>query len=321
MTSGIHVNYLRVSVTDRCNLRCIYCNPLDDGRLVTDREILSFDEIHRVVRLCAKCGVTRVRLTGGEPLVRENIVDLIRRLSGISEIEDLSLTTNGVRLAQMAAELKDAGLTRVNVSLDAADTACYRLMTGADVLSGVMSGIDKAIEVGLTPVSINCVVLRGINLAQVPSLAEMSLHRRLSVRFIEYYRTGDRASPTDWYVPNGEVRRLIESRVGSLVPVAVADAGGPAVYFRAAGTVGTIGFISGRSSAFCARCSRLRLTSDGKFRPCLHSTQSYDISRPLRDGAGDDVLLGLIGEVLQAKGRYTESGPVAREFSMQRIGG
>ncbi len=192
MMSGIHVNYLRVSVTDRCNLRCIYCNPLDDGRLVTDRDILSFDEIHRVVRLCAKCGITRVRLTGGEPLMRENIVDLVRRLSGISEIEDLSLTTNGVRLAQMAAELKDAGLARVNVSLDAADAACYRLMTGADVLSRVTNGIDKAIEVGLTPVRINCVVLRGVNLSQVPNLAEMSLRRSVSVRFIEYYRTGDR---------------------------------------------------------------------------------------------------------------------------------
>jgi cyclic pyranopterin phosphate synthase len=194
-------------------------------------------------------------------------------------------------------------------------------MTGADVLSRVMSGIDKAVEVGLTPVRINCVVLRGVNLSQVPSLADMSLHRRLSVRFIEYYRTGDRANPTDWYVPNCEVRRLIESRVGPLVPGVVADASGPAVYFRAAGAVGTIGFISGRSSAFCDWCGRLRLTSDGNLRPCLHSTQSHDIRRALRNGAGDDVLLNIIREVIRAKEHSASLGPVARDFSMQHIGG
>lgn len=319
--SQINVNYLRVSVTSRCNLRCVYCNPRGNDGFTSDRETLSFREIHRVARLCAKCGITHVRLTGGEPLVRESIVDLVRQLSSIVEVEDLSLTTNAVRLEPMAAELKEAGLTRVNISLDTADPLCYRQITGSDVLPQVMRGIDKAIEAGLTPVRINCVVLRGMNLTQAPSLAEMSLHRPVSVRFIEYYPTGDQGETTQWYVPNRDVRGLIESRLGPLFPVVVAKSSGPAVYFRAEGAAGTIGFISGRSSMFCHRCSRLRLTSDGKFRPCLHSAQSYDVMKLLRNGAGDDMLLSLIAEIIQAKGRYTKSGPAACGFSMQHIGG
>ena len=319
--SGTTVNYLRVSITDRCNLRCVYCNPLGQDGFVADREMLRFPEIHRVVRLCAECGITRVRLTGGEPLVRENIIDLVRRLSEISEIEDLSLTTNGILLEQMAGELKNAGLKRINVSLDAVGDACYREMTGSDMLPRVMRGMDKAMEVGLNPVRINCVVLRGMNLAQVASLADISVRRPVSVRFIEYYCAGGSAGPGHWYVPNREVRGLIESRFGPLVPVVVANASGPAVYFRPSGAVGTIGFISGRSSTFCHRCTRLRLTSDGKFRPCLHSAQCYDVKRLLRGGAGDDVLLDLIGRIIRSKERYAISGPPVRDFSMQRIGG
>ena len=221
--SGATVNYLRVSVTDRCNLRCIYCNPLGKGGFLAEPDILSFVEIQRVVRLSAKCGITRVRLTGGEPLVRDNVVDLVHRLADISEIEDLSLTTNGILLEQMAGELKNAGLKRINVSLDAVGNACYREMTGSDMLPRVMRGMDKAMEVGLNPVRINCVVLRGMNLAQVASLADISVRRPVSVRFIEYYCPGGSAGPGHWYVPNREVRGLIESRFGPLVPVVVAN--------------------------------------------------------------------------------------------------
>lgn len=319
--SGIKVDYLRVSVTDRCNLRCIYCNPLAADGCVADHDVLSFQEIHRVVRLCAQCGITRVRLTGGEPLVRADIVKLVQRLAGISGIEDLSLTTNGVLLGCLATELKDAGLGRVNISLDAAEDRCYGRLTGSDVLPRVMNGIHKAVEVGLNPVRLNCVVLRGMNLTQVPRLAEMSLQRPVSVRFIEYYPTGSSREPSEWYVPNREVRGLIESRLGPLQPVVAANASGPAKYFRAAGAVGSIGFISGRSSTFCPQCSRLRLTSDGKFRPCLHSAQCYDVKALLRSGAGDDALLDVIEAVLEAKGRYTKFGPGVGGFSMQQIGG
>ena len=315
------VNYLRVSVTDRCNLRCVYCNPLGTGGFVADHERLSFSEIRRVVRLCAKCGITRVRLTGGEPLLRENVIDLVRGLAEISAIEDLSLTTNGIRLEQMAGELKSAGLKRINISLDAAADACYREMTGYDMLPRVTRGMDKAIEVGLNPVRINCVVLRGMNLAEVPRLAEMSVHRPVSVRFIEYYRPTGSAGSGNWYVPNREVHSLVESHLGPLAPVVIADASGPAVYFRPTGAVGTVGFISGRSSTFCHRCTRLRLTCDGKFHPCLHSAQCYDVKGLLRGGAADDVLLNLIGQIIRSKAKYATSAPLIRHLSMQRIGG
>jgi cyclic pyranopterin phosphate synthase len=312
---------LRVSVTDRCNLRCVYCNPLEDDGLVADGDVLSFQEIHRVVGLCARCGITRVRLTGGEPLVREGIVELVRSIAGIPAIEDLSLTTNGVLFAPMAAKLSSAGLTRVNISLDAAERACYGQMTGSDALPRVMNGIDEALTVGLNPVRLNCVVLRGMNLAEVPRLAAMSLERPVSVRFIEYYPTGSPAGPMDWYVPTREVRTRIESHLGPLVPYAMTQMSGPASYFRAAGAPGTIGFISGRSSMLCPQCSRLRLTCNGKLRPCLHSAQCYNVKNMLRSGAGDEELLELIDAVLQAKSRYTNSGQPVRDFSMQHVGG
>lgn len=321
MMSGTNINYLRVSVTDRCNLRCVYCNPLDDDGLADRGEILSFDEIHRVVRLCAQCGITRVRLTGGEPLVRENIVSLVRRLAGISRIDDLSLTTNGLLLGPMAAELKEAGLQRINISLDAAEGRCFRQVTGSDGLRRVMAGMHGAMAAGLAPVRINCVVLREINFSQVSALAEMSLRLPVSVRFIEYCPTSGAAGRASWCVPNDEVRGVIESCFGSLSPVVPANASGPAAYFRIEGAAGTIGFISGRSSAFCHRCSRLRLTSDGKFRPCLHSARYYDVKRLLRNGAGDATVLHLIKRVLREKGRYTKLEAAPEDFSMQHLGG
>jgi len=315
------VDYLRVSVTDRCNLRCIYCNPLGDHGL-TDREgILDFDEIQRVVRLCADCGIRKVRLTGGEPLMCRNIADLVQRLAGIAGIEDLSLTTNGVFLDRMAADLKVAGLKRVNISLDAVDRQCYRQMTGFDLLPQVLAGMHKAIEVGLTPARLNCVVMREANLSQVTALAEMTLRLPVSVRFIEYCPTTRITGPASDYVPNAEVRRIVESRFGSLFCTAVPDAGGPAVYFQVEGAVGSIGFISGRSSVFCQDCSRLRLTSDGRIRPCLHADQCYDVRDLLRGGASDEAIRDLIRRAIGDKSRYTRMTSTAEDFLMQSIGG
>jgi len=344
----MNVDCLRVSVTDRCNLRCIYCNPLGRDGLIARGEILSFEEIHRVVRLCAECGMRKVRLTGGEPLVRTNIVHLVRALAGISGIDELSLTTNGVLLAPMAAELKDAGLKRVNISLDSAERCCYRRITGSDLLLRVMDGIHKAIEVGLTPVRLNCVVIRDINLSQVPSLAEMSIRLPVAVRFIEYCPTGNSRSSlvardqtkndgrhtkydirNTIYVPNSEVRKIIESRFGPLSSIVLPNTSGPAVYFKVEGSAGAIGFISGRSSVFCHRCNRLRLTSDGRFRPCLYSARYYDLKELIRSGAGDQAIVGLIRKVIREKSLYTRLTVTAparcaagrEDFSMQNIGG
>jgi GTP 3',8-cyclase len=315
------VDYLRVSVTDRCNLRCIYCNPLGDhGR--QDREgILNFDEIHRVVRLCAECGIRKVRLTGGEPLTCRDIADLVHRLAAVAGIEDLSLTTNGVLLGSMAADLKAAGLKRVNISLDAVDRHCYQQMTGFDLLAQVLKGMHKAIEIGLAPVRLNCVVMREHNLSQVVPLARMTVGLPIAVRFIEYCPTTRITGSADGYVPNVEVRQIIEAQLGPLSGVAVPNAGGPAVYFQIQGAAGTVGFISGRSSVFCADCSRLRLTSDGKLRPCLHADWCYDVRELLRGGAGDEAVRDLIQRVLREKGRYTRTTSAAEDFLMQSIGG
>lgn len=321
MRHSMNVDYLRVSVTDRCNLRCIYCNPRGD-RGLRDREgILDFDEIHRVVRLCAECGIRKVRLTGGEPLMCRNIADLTRKLAAITGIEDLSLTTNGVLLGSMAADLKAAGLKRVNISLDAVDRQRYLQMTGVDSLPQVLEGMHQAIKNGLTPVRLNCVVMREHNLSQVTALVEMAQRLPIAVRFIEYCPTTRITGSADGYVPNAEVREILEAHFGPLSGLAAPDAGGPAVYFQAQGAAGTVGFISGRSSVFCADCTRLRLTSDGKFRPCLHADWCYDVRELLRGGAGDETIRDLIRRSLREKGRHTRITSTTEDFLMQSIGG
>jgi cyclic pyranopterin phosphate synthase len=317
----MNVDYLRVSITDRCNLRCVYCNPLGDHGLRDRDGILDFEEIHRVVRLCAECGVRKVRLTGGEPLMCRDIADLVRALAAVPGIEDLSLTTNGVSLGPMAAQLKAAGLKRVNISLDAADRECYRRMTGFDLLPRVLDGLHQALEVGLTPVRLNCVVMRDRNLLQVIPLAEMTLHLPVSVRFIEYCPTSRVTGRADEYVPNAEVRRIIETHFGSLQSVAMPQAGGPAVYGRMEGAPGALGFISGRSEVFCQACSRLRLSSDGKIKPCLHADRCYDVRRLLRGGAGDEAIRDLIRRTIREKSHYTRITSTAGDFLMQSIGG
>jgi cyclic pyranopterin phosphate synthase len=317
----MRVDYLRVSVADGCNLRCIYCNPRGDHGRQDRAEMLDFAEIHRVVRLCAECGIRKVRLTGGEPLVCRDLAGLVRRLATVAGLEDLSLTTNGVLLGPMAADLKAAGLQRVNISLDALDRQCYRQMTGSDRLPQVLAGLHQALAVGLTPLRVNCVVMREHNLSQVVPLAELTVHLPVSVRFIEYCPTSSTTQPASAYVSNREVRRLIEARFGPLTTLVVPEAGGPAAYFKAAGMAGSIGFISGRSSMFCHRCSRLRLTSDGQLRPCLHVNRSYDVRRLLRGGAQDEAIRYLIRQVLREKGRHTRMSATAEDFLMQSIGG
>jgi cyclic pyranopterin phosphate synthase len=315
------VDYLRISITNRCNLRCVYCNPRGDFEAEDGPETLSFDEICRIARLCSRCGVGKIRLTGGEPLLRKNVVDLVRKLARIDGIEDLSMTTNGVLLAPLTKQLKDAGLNRINVSLDAAQESCYRQITGCDALSRVIDGIEKAVEVGLMPVKVNCVVLQDVNFSQVVPLAKMSLRLPISIRFIEYCPTSSLTGPADGYVPNEQVRSRIESHLGRLIDLPAADSGGPAVYARVEGAMGTIGFISGRSSRFCHRCSRLRLTSDGRLRPCLHVEQSYDLRTLLRGGANNQAILQLIKRALREKGAFTRFNSGNEEFLMQHIGG
>jgi cyclic pyranopterin phosphate synthase len=320
------VNYLRISVTDRCNLRCAYCNPSGECDFIPHEEILTFEEIERLVLLFAGCGIRKVRLTGGEPLVRRGIIQLVERLAGISGIEEVSLTTNGILLPTMAADLKTAGAKRVNISIDSMDRPTYERITGFDRLAVVLEGIHKAIEVGLSPVRINSVIVKGYNdnPVQIAALARMSLDLPVAVRFIEYCPTESHRALEDGYVSNAEVRRIIERELGPLTAVVSGDTDGPAVHFKAPNSAGMIGFISGRSTLFCRTCNRLRLTSDGKVKPCLYSACHYDLKSLLRNGAGDEELLNLLRTAVRQKSHYTRlSYPMGQsgEFSMQSIGG
>jgi len=317
----MRIDYLRVSVTDRCNLRCVYCSPLADCGFMERNEILTFEEINRIVRLFAECGVSKVRLTGGEPLARKNIVQLVRQLAAIAGIEDLALTTNGVLLEPVAAELKDAGLSRVNISVDSLEAENYKRIAGFNLLQKVTSSIRKAIEVGLMPVKINTVVLKGINEQDVVGLAQLSVEAPVAVRFIEYYPTSESADLGDFFVPNSQVRSSIESKFGTLAATVMAKANGPAVYFRMKGAVGTIGFISGRTTVFCHLCNRLRLTSDGKVRPCLYSARHYNLKKLIRAGASDEAVLALLKKIIAEKPGYTRLNSLDGKLSMRNVGG
>ncbi len=317
------VDYLRVSVTNRCNLQCIYCHPLSNCGFIEHQEILTFDEIHRIVRLFTRCGIRKVRLTGGEPLLRNNIVQLVRKLSAIVAIKELSITTNGVFLEPLAVELKAAGLQRVNISVDSIERGCYKRITGFDLLPGVAKGIYKAIEVGLTPVKVNSVIIKGLNDSeeQIVALAGMSVHLPVTVRFIEYCPTSKYTKPASDYLPNREVRAVIERKYGPLSSVVMANSYGPALYFKIRDSVGAIGFISGRSSTFCFSCSRLRLTSDGKLMPCLYSAHTYNLKRLIRNRASDRQMQDLLNRIISEKSSYTKLNSFKEEFSMCKVGG
>jgi len=267
------INYLRISVTDRCNLRCIYCMSSEGVPWMPHSEILSYEEISVVVRIAAELGINKVRLTGGEPLVRAELHELVQMLSEVKGIDDISLTTNGTLLKKHALELKQAGLKRVNISLDTFRSDRFRYITRCGELSDVLDGIDAAMNADLHPVKINMVVMRGINDDEVLDFARMTYKQGWHVRFIERMPFTEIAE----VVPSDELRQRIMS-VGSLEPCSSAIGNGPARYYRLPGASGTIGFISPITEPFCSDCNRLRLTSNGRLCPCLLSDEGVDLS-------------------------------------------
>lgn len=317
------VDYLRISVSDKCNLRCIYCNPSGDCSFVEREEILRFEEIERIVGLFAECGISKIRLTGGEPLVRKDIVGLVSKLAAIPAIESLTLTTNGVLLEHLAGPLKAAGLQRINISIDSVDRDSYKRITGFDMLPKVTTSIYKAIEAGLTPVKINSVIIKGFNDSseQILALAEMSVRLPLTIRFIEYCPTGKYTNQANDYLPNEDVRAIIESKYGLLSEVAEEHNHGPALNFKIKDSAGAIGFISGRTSTFCCSCNRLRLTSDGRLMPCLYSARTYDLKKLIRSGASDQQIRNLLSRIIHEKGNYTKLNSLKEDFSMCKVGG
>lgn len=340
-TFGRRIDYLRISVTDGCNLRCIYCMPEDPIELKDRADILTFEEIERFTAVAAAEGISKIRLTGGEPLVRRGLVDLVGRLRAIPGIEAIALTTNGTLLPRMAADLVAAGIGRVNISVDSLDPDVYRLATRVGKLEAALAGIDAALAAGMSPVKLNVVMMRSLDQDLAP-FAKLTMDGPVHVRFIEYMPVGggdDCPSPgggaaqVAWpwtraeHVSRDETMARLSAAgaaagLGALQPV---DGGGapsgwgPATYFRFAGAKATVGFISPLSYRFCGECNRLRLTADGKVRTCLFSDDELDARRVLRHGSGAELHSLVLGAVA-AKPKW-HNGRIGTLRGMSQVGG
>ena len=317
------IDYLRISITDRCNLRCIYCMPEEGITPLRHEDVLRFEEIARLVRIGAGLGIRHLRLTVGEPLVRKGVIELVGMLRQIPGIETLTLTTNGIALAPLAHELAQAGLDRVNISLDTLRPERYTAITRRGRLEDALAGIEAALAAGLAPVKINNVVARGLNDDEAVDFARMTLERPWHVRFIEFMPLGEHAEQARRdYVSSDETRARIVAALGELAPAEI-ETHGPARTWQLPGAQGTIGFISALSEHFCGFCNRLRLTSDGRLVPCLFSDREYDLRGPLRAGADDAALRALWGNVIAAKpdGHHLEGALTTTEHRMSQIGG
>ena len=280
---GRKITYFRVSITDRCNYRCIYCQSEKQFEFIPHQEILRYEEIVEIVEEAVKLGITKVRITGGEPLAREGITDFIRRLREINKLEDISLTTNGFFLPEYAKKLKDAGLTRVNISLDSLQEGKYNRITRGGSLEKALKGIDSALKADLLPIKINTVLIRGINDDEVEDFVRLTLERPLSVRFIELMPSGEESKDNyrDKFISVLEIKESLAEKY-SFRPVDINSGNGPANYYKIKGAKGTIGFITALSQHFCSSCNRIRLTSNGKLRPCLFSNKEIDIKKAIR---------------------------------------
>ena len=317
---GRCINYLRISVTDRCNLRCLYCMPPEGVQQIPHGEILSYEEIRTVVRAAVELGINRIRLTGGEPLVRAELPKLICMLSQIEGIQELALTTNGTFLKKYALELKQAGLSRVNVSLDTLKPDKFRYVTRLGKLKDVLEGIEAAKRTGFDPVKINTVIMRGINDDEILDFAKITYEDGWHVRFIELMPFKGMAE----FVPAVELRQHI-SLLGKFEPCESITGNGPAMYYHLAGAKGTIGFISPLTElSFCSRCNRMRLTADGKLRPCLLGEEEIDLKMPLRNNASIEELKQLILKAVTSKPEHhhLEGGNIRLvKRKMSQIGG
>ena len=295
------INYLRISVTDRCNLKCIYCVPKEKLPLLVHKDIARYEEILKITKLAAQIGINKVRITGGEPLVRKGIVHFIKELSNIPGIQDIAMTTNGVLLKSRVKDLAKAGLTRLNISLDTLQPHTFSHISKNDFFPQVWEGIMAALDLGFAPIKLNTVLLKGINDSEIIDLAELSLKYPFHIRFIEYMPMGNSAVDSSQRVLIPEIKNAIESEVGPLTPVAPQLHDGPATRFKIKGAPGEIGFISPISSHFCHRCNRIRLTAAGHLRACLLDNHETDILTLLRQGATDHELSSIIRATIASK--------------------
>ena len=322
---GREIKSVRVSVTDKCNFRCTYCMPAEGLEWLTRDEVLSFEEIARLVGILARLGVDEVRLTGGEPLVRRDLPVLVRMLADTPGVRDLSLTTNGVLLDRLAQPLVDAGLRRINVSLDSLDHVRFAELTRRDALDKVLRGLEEAERhPELRPIKVNCVAIKGFTEEDVPRLAALARRKPYVVRFIEFMPLdADEGWRDDQVLTGAEIRALIEAEHGPLVELP-AKASSTAKRFGFADGNGEVGFVNPVSEPFCSTCDRIRLTADGQLRTCLFSRREWDVKTPLRAGATDEELAALLRDAVahkELKHRINEPGFVRASRSMSQIGG
>ncbi|MHB8780203.1 MAG: GTP 3',8-cyclase MoaA [Candidatus Geothermincolia bacterium] len=311
------IDYLRLSVTDRCNLRCVYCMPEGGVAPLEHADILSYEEIERFAACACRSGITKIRLTGGEPLVRKDIEVLVAGLAALAPELDLSLTTNGIFLDKHAQPLREAGLARVNISIDSLDAEVYRRITRGGELEPAIRGIEAALEAGLTPVKLNVVTLAGVNDDLEPFVRFMRRYP-VDLRFIEYMDT--RGAGSEYFISAADLESRLASH-GELKDTPAPVGAGPARYRQLEGALGKVGFISPVSSHFCPSCNRLRLTADGKLRACLFSDSETDVRELLRSGAGDSEISRVIAEVLAAKPRDHAGAVGGLKRTMSQIGG
>lgn len=319
-----HTN-LRISVTDRCNIRCFYCMPNEKVRFKPRAELLTFEEIERFVRVVVRLGVTRVRLTGGEPLVRAELPRLVAALARVPGLTDLAMTTNGLLLAEYAEALKAAGLQRLNISLDTLDEDVFREIARRDGVSRVLAGIRVAQRLGFAQIRLNAVAIRGVTEEEIVPLAQFARDENLELRFLEFMPLdAENRWCDERVIPAEEIRWRLEEAFGPLLPAERADPTQPAVDYRFADGCGRIGLIAPVTQPFCGDCSRLRITAEGQVRNCLFSNAEWDARHLLRSGGSDEDLMELVRACVQAKklGRGHDSPEFLRPTrSMYQIGG
>lgn len=295
-----YLNYLRISITDRCNLKCIYCVPRDLIPRLSHEEILTYEEILRLVRLGVKLGISKIRITGGEPLVRKGVYDFLSEMSRIDGLADLSLTTNAVALKANLNKIKAAGIKRINISLDTLKREKFAKITGKDLFDRVWQGIEGARDMAFHPIKINIVALNGVNDDELIDMAKLSFDQPFHIRFIEYMPIGESQMGNGPLLLAPEIKKRI-SVLGNLIPVRNSANDGPARRYRFEGALGEIGFIHALSHHFCDRCNRLRLTARGQLRPCLLSDHHEDIRGPLRSGSSDNQLAEIFFKAVSHK--------------------
>ncbi len=285
-TCNRHLNYLRISITDRCNLKCLYCVPPDRIPRLSHADILRYEEILRLLRIAVELGITKVRVTGGEPLVRKGVFEFLNRLGRLEGLADVSITTNGVLLKENLTRIKHAGIRRLNISLDTLNREKYRRITGVDAFDRVWQGVSIAQRMGFHPIKLNVVAMRGVNDDELLDFARLSVRDPYHVRFIEYMPIGKSRLNSTIPLLAPEIKTNL-AKLGHLVPLRRSENDGPANRYKYEGAAGEIGFIHALSRHFCDTCNRLRLTASGQLRPCLLSDHQEDLKGPLRAGATD----------------------------------